>query len=73
VLERRASLDSLEVEVEVAEDAPGDEARREALRAFIANRLDAALGISTVVTLQPPGTLPRSEGKAQRVVDRRTL
>ena len=29
--------------------------------------------VSTVVTLQPPGTLPRSEGKAQRIVDRRTL
>jgi phenylacetate-CoA ligase len=71
VLERRASLDSLEVQVEVAGDAAGDHESREALRAYVEHRLDAALGISTSVTLQPPGAVPRSEGKAQRVLDRR--
>jgi phenylacetate-CoA ligase len=29
------------------------------------------VGISVKVTLVPPGTIPRSEGKARRVEDRR--
>jgi phenylacetate-coenzyme A ligase PaaK-like adenylate-forming protein len=43
------------------------------LRERVNGALDAALGISTDVVLHPPGSLPRSEGKAVRVHDRRLL
>jgi phenylacetate-CoA ligase len=41
-----------------------------ALRERVAGRLRAALGLSVDVTLLPARTLPRSEGKAVRVVER---
>jgi phenylacetate-coenzyme A ligase PaaK-like adenylate-forming protein len=36
----------------------------------VAARLRAALGLGVEVTLVPPRTIPRSEGKAVRVVER---
>ncbi|HWE64344.1 MAG TPA: phenylacetate--CoA ligase [Chloroflexota bacterium] len=68
IVERAQALDTLAVEVELA---PGAETAVAALRDQVWRALDAALGLSTQVTLCPPGTLPRSEGKAQRVLDRR--
>jgi phenylacetate-coenzyme A ligase PaaK-like adenylate-forming protein len=41
-----------------------------ALRREVAARLRAALGLGVEVTLVPPRTIPRSEGKAIRVVER---
>jgi phenylacetate-CoA ligase len=73
VLDRHHALDSLHVEVEPLASAPHDSASMHALRERVWRQLDAALGISMQVTLCPPGTLPRSEGKAQRVVDKRNL
>jgi phenylacetate-CoA ligase len=73
VLDRQHALDTLTVEAELTEGAPVDAAATNALRDRVWRQLDAALGISAHVTLCPPGMLPRSEGKAQRVVDRRIL
>jgi phenylacetate-CoA ligase len=42
-----------------------------ALRARVAERLQKAIGLSVELTLAPPRTLPRSEGKAVRVVEKR--
>jgi phenylacetate-CoA ligase len=39
----------------------------------IRKEIESALGISVKVKLVEPKTLPRSEGKAIRVVDRREL
>ena len=44
---------------------------REALRARIAHALRERTGIGIAVELLAPGEVPRSEGKAVRVVDRR--
>jgi phenylacetate-CoA ligase len=41
------------------------------LQALVEERLGRALGLSARVELAAPGGLPRSEGKALRVVDRR--
>ncbi len=49
-------------------DASGVE---QALCARAASRLRDVLGLSTEVRAVPAGSLPRSEGKAVRVVDRR--
>jgi phenylacetate-CoA ligase len=57
-----------EVSVRCEEDGPGD-------RAALAARVHAALrertGLGIEVELVDPGVLPRSEGKAARVIDRR--
>jgi phenylacetate-CoA ligase len=37
----------------------------------VSNRLHAALGLTARVEVVPPGSIPRSEGKALRVLDRR--
>ena len=43
------------------------------LQTDIANRLRAELLTKPKVELVPPGTLPVSEGKAKRVIDKRSL
>ena len=77
MLSRDGALDRLAVHVEVVMElweslgssVDSDEARRLAgrLRSELAN----ALSLSADVQLGGPGTIPRSEGKAVRVVDRR--
>jgi phenylacetate-CoA ligase len=69
VVTRSGTLDEAEVEVEVDEDALGDDA----LRSRAEQRLRESIGCSFAVALRAPGTVPRSEGgKLQRVLDRRT-
>jgi phenylacetate-CoA ligase len=69
VVDRQArQLDTLEVLVEAAAD--GD---REALERAAREAVRETMGLTCAVTVLPPGTLPRSEGKARRVVDRREL
>ena len=68
IVERDGPLDELTVECE-PEDGAGD---REALSARLAELLRDHTGLRIAVSLVEPGTIPRSEGKAVRVVDRRT-
>jgi phenylacetate-CoA ligase len=77
VVDRRATLARLEVQVEPAPDlvARTDGLEPEhptvlALRQDVATRLRSALGLGVEVTLVPPRTIPRSEGKAVRVIER---
>jgi phenylacetate-CoA ligase len=44
-----------------------------ALEKTLANAMKTMLGINPSVHLVPPKTIPRSEGKAVRVVDKRKL
>ena len=67
VLEREGPLDELTLECEAAGD--GD---REALRARIAESLREHTGLRIGVSVLEPGALPRSDGKAVRVIDRRS-
>ena len=67
VVERPGHLDELTVEAELREGECGGER----LEAFVAERLGRALGLTGRVRLGPPGSVPRSEGKALRVLDRR--
>ncbi len=64
-LSRRDGRDEALVRVE--SDAPGETS----LRGAVERRLAAALGVTVAVELVPPRTLPRSDGKARRVIDRR--
>jgi phenylacetate-CoA ligase len=68
IVSRTRTLDEAEVEVEVAPSLVGDDD----LRGRAEYALRETIGCSIPVTLQPPGTVPRSEGgKLQRVLDRR--
>jgi phenylacetate-CoA ligase len=67
VVERPGALDELTVHCEpVTDGIDGPE-----LRARIARTLRERTGISIAVELMAPGAVPRSDGKAVRVVDRR--
>jgi phenylacetate-CoA ligase len=77
VVDRRATLPRLEVQVEPAPSllarCGGEVAGHPlaaGLRKDAAARLRAALGLGVEVTLVAPRTIPRSEGKAVRVVER---
>jgi phenylacetate-CoA ligase len=68
VISRSGTLDEAEVEVEVAAEHVDDRD----LQGQAERTLRETIGCSIAVTLQPPGTIPRSEGgKLQRVLDRR--
>ncbi|SJZ86880.1 phenylacetate--CoA ligase family protein [Selenihalanaerobacter shriftii] len=74
VVEREERLDRLEVWVEVSDAIFSDEVRRlEDLERKIHHEIESVLGISVKIKLVEPNTIPRSEGKAQRVVDKRKL
>jgi phenylacetate-CoA ligase len=74
VVDRKENLDSLEIWVEVAEHMFSDTVRKlEDLEYRLRERIESVLGISARVKLVEPNTIPRSEGKAKRVVDRRQI
>ena len=72
VVDRKGSLDTIEVQVELDRTLIGDTVRDlEALSARVAAQLASDVLISCKVKLCQPGSLPRSEGKAKRVIDLR--
>ncbi len=74
VVERKGALDDVTVLVEVSESIFFDEMKKQSeLVDLIRKRLSSELGISVDVKLVEKKTLERFEGKAQRVIDRRSL
>ncbi|MGB9876624.1 MAG: phenylacetate--CoA ligase family protein [bacterium] len=70
----KGKLDTLELRVEVSESFLSDEMRDlEELRQRLEEALESALDISVNLTLAEPRSIPRSEGKARRVIDKREL
>ncbi|MDR0468827.1 MAG: phenylacetate--CoA ligase [Peptococcaceae bacterium] len=72
IVEREGTLDRLTIEVELSPALFSDTitglahtGRRRR------DRLDSVLGISAVIKLVEPGSIPRFEGKSQRVIDKR--
>ncbi len=74
VVTREGNLDLLEIQVEVSERMFSDKIKGlEALERKIHSQIDSILGISAKIRLVEPKTIPRSEGKAKRVIDNRQL
>ncbi len=74
VVDRSGTLDTLQVMVEVSEQMFSDQVRGlETLENKIRLEIDNLLGVAANVKLVEPKSIPRSEGKAQRVIDRRNL
>jgi phenylacetate-CoA ligase len=72
IVDREENLDSLEVLVEVNERTFSDEIKvMQDLSARIRKEIKDLLGITCKVRLVEPRSIARSEGKAQRVIDRR--
>jgi phenylacetate-CoA ligase len=72
VLTRRSGLDQMEVRVEVTGEMLRDRlSEMEGLQRRFAHSIEQITGLHTDVTLVQPGTIPRSEGKAQRLLDKR--
>jgi phenylacetate-CoA ligase len=74
VVDRENNLDILEIQVEIEEQFFSDEVKElEGLRQRIKANIASTLGISAAIRLVEPGTIERSMGKAQRVIDKRNL
>ncbi|GAB6173610.1 phenylacetate--CoA ligase [Paradesulfitobacterium aromaticivorans] len=72
VVDKVGTLDQLEVRVEVNTASFLDEVRElENLQERVKRRIEDIIGISVRVRLVEPKSIPRSEGKAKRVIDKR--
>ncbi|MDO9044359.1 MAG: phenylacetate--CoA ligase [Methanobacteriaceae archaeon] len=74
IVTRPHNLDEMEVKVETSESLFSDEIKEMvAIRKKIANFIENEIGIRVNITLVEPKSLPRSEGKAVRVIDKRNM
>ncbi len=74
ILSRNKGLDEIEVQVEVTPDMFSDKiGALEELNRKLVHALDRTLGLRVHVRLVKPHTIARSEGKARRVIDRRSV
>ncbi len=74
IVTREGTLDVLEVQVEINESVFTDAIKGlEKLAKRVEHDIKDLLGVSCKVRLVEPKTIQRSEGKAKRVIDKRTL
>lgn len=74
VVDRVNSTDQMEVQVELTEEFYSDKVSEiEKIRETIKNQIKSDVGISAIIKLVPPKSIPRSEGKAKRIIDNRNI
>ncbi len=74
IVDRKDNHDTMEVQVEMNDSLFSDQVKDlESIENSIKARLNSVLGISVKLKLVEPKTLPRSEGKAKRVIDKRKI
>jgi phenylacetate-CoA ligase len=74
VVDRKGALDDMLVRVEVSRESFSDKITDlMAIRKTVEHKLRNTLNVAVNVELVEPGSLPRFEGKAKRVIDRRQL
>ena len=74
IVDRKDSLDIMEVQIEVSEKIFSDELKElAALSKKIEHDIKDYLGVNAKVKLVEPQTIVRSEGKAKRVIDKRQI
>jgi phenylacetate-CoA ligase len=74
IVDRDGPLDTLEVRVEVHETMFSDEVKKlESLERKVERDIKETIGTTCRCKLVEPKSIPRSEGKAQRVIDKRKL
>lgn len=74
VVDRAGNVDTFEIKVELSDDMFTDTIKSvEVLERKISSDIQSILGIRAKITLVEPKSIPRSEGKAVRVIDKRKL
>jgi phenylacetate-CoA ligase len=74
IVDRQKGLDTLEVQVEVTNEALSDTVGGlEQLQKQLAHSIEGITGLHPALKLVAPRTIQRSEGKAKRVIDKRIL
>lgn len=74
VVTRENNLDLMQVSIEMSEKMFSDSVRKiEETENRIKAAMQTTLGVSAVIRLVEPQSLPRSEGKAVRVIDKRVI
>lgn len=74
IVEREGTMDTMSIEVEVSDSLFTDEIKGlEALTKRITRDIKDILGVTCKVKLVNPKSIQRSEGKAQRVIDKRKI
>lgn len=74
VVGRVGTLDNLEVQVEMSPEMFSDKIKNiEASEKKIRENIESALGLTCKVRLVEPKSIERTEGKAKRVIDKRTM
>lgn len=70
----RNELDTLDIWIEATPEmwGQGEEAWRY-VQARLYRDLQETLGLAAIVSVRPPNSIPRSEGKARRVIDKREV
>jgi phenylacetate-CoA ligase len=74
IVDRKGALDILEIQIEVTENIFFDEMKLQ--RAFlekIQKKVESVIGVGVTVKLVEPKSIPRFEGKAARVIDKRKI
>ena len=74
VVDRKEGQDSLEVQVEMSQSLFSDDVKTiEIIKHNLEKDLNSMLGVTAKVKLCDPYTIPRSEGKAKRIIDNRKI
>ena len=74
IVDRAGNLDTMEIEVELDRSIAFDEVQEiEALQKKLSAEIASAIGVSAKIKLVSCGTVPRSEGKAVFVTDKRKI
>jgi phenylacetate-CoA ligase len=74
IVDRQGTMDTLEIQVEVDELYFSDELPQlNNIRNKIKHKVESVLGVSVIISLVEHKTIKRSEGKAQRVIDKRKI
>ncbi|MEH6516859.1 MAG: phenylacetate--CoA ligase PaaK [Halioglobus sp.] len=69
-LSKQGHMDAMEINVELT-SAPTAELEKQVIKE-LTHRVKTYVGVSSSVRVHPPGGIPRSEGKAKRIVDKRS-
>jgi Coenzyme F390 synthetase len=74
IVDRKGAMDTLEIQIEVDDKYFSDEiVQLNNIRNKIKQKVESVLGISVIISLVEHKTIKRSEGKAQRVIDKRKI
>ena len=68
---KEGHLDAMALEVEVVPGTPTDDATLSDRAAGLRHHIKSVIGVSCAVVAKRPGEIPRSQGKAVRVIDER--